>query len=126
MSENIAQKEGQALMEELLQLTTTMVQQAGDADFLIEGVEKRQAIMDAYDEWAKQSPESHAALEKEPDTLKTVEQILSMDRVIVAALSAFKLEVQKDMTASKAQKKVMGYLGNAISSSGSYMDVKLQ
>ena len=125
MSEKLTQKDGAALMEELLLLTTSMVRQSEDADFLIEGVEKRQAIMDAYDEWAKLNPEALAALEKDTDTIKTAGEILAMDKDIVKALSAFKQEIQKDVTASKAQQKVMGYLAGAISSSGSYMDVKL-
>lgn len=125
-AQSSAQSSGAAFIEELFVLTDSMVQQIHDADFLLQGVEKRQTIIDAYDEWAKQNPESHVACEKDSNIRQVVDAILSMDRVIVKALEEFKDEVQKDAMASTSQKKVMGYLGNAISSSGSYMDVKLK
>jgi len=119
-------KEGGAMIEALLRLTHQMVDQIHDADFLLKGVDERQALMDACDEWGRENPEERQALERDPDSRQMVDQILSMDQTIVKALEGFKKEVQKDVSASTAQQKVMGYLGNAISSSGSYMDVKLK
>ena len=126
MTTNSGQKDGLALMEELYLLTNQMVEQRHDADFLLEGVEKRQELMDAYDRWAQLAPTDRTAFEKDPKARQTVDKILSMDQVIVKALEQLKLDVQKDSSAAKAQQKVIGYLGNAISSSGSYMDVKLK
>ena len=126
MSKQLTGKDGPALMRELLELTAAMVERLADADFLVEGVEKRQAIMDAYDEWAALNPDTHATLEQDPCTLKTISEILAMDKAIVGALGGFKAAAQREMTSSKTQQKVMGYLGSATSSSGSYMDVKLK
>lgn len=119
-------KEGGAMIEALLQLTHQMVDQIHDADFLLKGVDQRQALMDACDAWGRENPEKRKALESDPNIRQMVEQVLSMDQTIVKALEGFKKEVQKDVSASTAQQKVMGYLGNTISASGSYMDVKLK
>jgi len=126
MTQDSAAKGGETFIQELYLLTARMLEQRHDADFLIEGIEGRQKLMDAYEKWAQQNPGLHAAIEKDANTRQTVDKILSMDQVIVKALEEFKQEVQKDASASKAQQKVMGYLSNAISSSGSYMDVKLK
>lgn len=119
-------KDGRKLIEELYLLTDSMVGQIHDADFLLAGVEDRQRLMDEYDAWAKQNQDAHAALTTDPQVRKSVDKILSLDQSIIKAMEEFKKEVQRDVSASSAQQKVMGYLSNAISSSGSYMDFKLK
>ncbi|MCL2579007.1 MAG: hypothetical protein FWE32_03135 [Oscillospiraceae bacterium] len=119
-------KDGHTIMEELYQLTTQMVEHIHDSDFLLKGVEERQTLMDACDEWGRQNPEDRQALERDPKIHQLVDQILAKDKTITQALEELKKEVKKEVSASNAQQKVMGYLGNAISSSGSYMDVKLK
>lgn len=126
MKIDLTGKDGAAIMLEIHGLTREMVDACADADFLLSGVQDRQEMMDVYDAWANENPQTHAEFVSDVKIRQMVDEVLSMDRLIVEALEGFKREIEKDSTATKAQNKVMGYLGNAISASGSYMDVKLK
>jgi len=126
MTQSDAPRDGRALIQELFLLTDSMVGQIHDADCLLKGVEDRQRVMDEYDNWVKLNPEAHTALTTDPEIRKTVDKILSHDSAIVKAMENFKQDVQKEVSSTSAQQKVMGYMSNAISSSGSYMDMKLK
>ena len=117
-------RNGSAIVAELLTLTTRMLEQRHDADFLIEGVEQRQALIDEYDAWSEANEAEKNAFERQPEAKSMVEKILGMDQVINKSLSDFKAEAQQNVRNSNAQQKVIGYLGNAVSASGSYMDFK--
>ncbi|MDR2908395.1 MAG: hypothetical protein LBU86_00730 [Oscillospiraceae bacterium] len=117
-------RDGAAIIADLHLLTIRMAEQRHDADFLTDGVEKRQALIDEYQRWAGKHPEARTAFERTAEAKQAVEKILSMDQVITRALTEFKAEAQQNVKNANAQKKVMGYLGGSISASGSYLDMK--
>lgn len=119
-----ALRDGAAIFSDFVTLTNRMVEQRHDADFLIDGVNKRQAMLEEYQAWAGANPDSKAEYEQSPDTKQMLEKLLAMDKVITKALSELKNGAQKEVAASNAQKKVIGYIAGNISSSGSYLDMK--
>jgi len=119
-----AVRDGTAIIDDMHILTTSMMEQRHDPDFLIDGVEKRQVLIDEYDEWSNKYQEQRAVYERTPEAKTIVEKILGMDKVIAKTLGEFKTVAQQNVQNSNAQQKVIGYLGGSISASGSYMDFK--
>lgn len=114
------------VLADLHLLTTRMLEQRHDADFLIRGLEQRQALMDEYDTLAKADPYRKGMAEQNPKAKETVAKIVEMDKVILAALEEHKANAQKDVANANAQQaanqRVMDYLGRP--ASGSVMDYK--
>lgn len=107
-------------------LTNQMMEQRHQPDFLIEAVEKRQAMMDQYDRLAKQDPYRRKAYEQDPKAKDTIRKIIEMDQTIARSLESHKASVHNNIanvvSQQKAQKKVLDYLGGP--RSGSRMDYR--
>jgi hypothetical protein len=117
-------RDGGAILDDLHILTTRMVEQRHDADFLIDGIERRQTLIDEYEDWAEVHPQEREGYERTDKAKKLVEKILGMDQIISKTLSEFKAAAQQSVQSANTQQKVISYLNGSISSSGSYMDVK--
>lgn len=112
------------ILADLLELTRAMLQKCQDADFLIASVNRRQELMDEYDELGSKDPESAESFSLSPQAKGIAEEIISMDKTIQAALEKHRVQAKSDVAASNNRQKVLGYVSNAISSSGSYMDYR--
>ena len=108
------------LIEELLGLTRQMALKTGDVDFLLQGVDKRQTLMDELDKTTAGNPDSR----KTPELRRMVDEIISLDKLITDAMINHREDAKKEVSASNQQKRILSYTNQAISSSGSYMDYK--
>lgn len=123
MSENTRTK--LQIITELHDLTMQMTENLDDADFLILSMEKRQDLieecnmLDVLDpELAKPSAEDMHAIRG------LVDKILSKNIDISTALENHKAQAKDELAASTQKQKIMGYMNNAMSASGSYMDYR--
>ena len=108
------------LTEELLNLTRQMALKTDDVDFLLQGVDRRQALMDEFDKTTADDAECR----KNAELRRMVDEIISLDKVIGEALIGHREHTKQDVSASNQQKRILSYTNQAISSSGSYMDYK--
>jgi len=108
------------VMAELLELTNKMVNKRKDADFLIEGVEKRQSLMDEFDTLPVDE-----LTEQDIQVIKqSAKDILQKDKIINVELEQMQKESRQDLNASHNQQRVLNYANNALANAGSYMDFK--
>ena len=110
------------LANEMLALTKRMAQNLKDAEFLVDGVEKRQALMDAFD---RITQEQESAAPPNPQMLRTIfTEIQRLDTAITASLLQHREQAKARLANSNQQNKVLAYTNNAMSASGSYMDYR--
>ena len=124
MSEAAEGRAGLEILTDLLELTRSMLLKRQDANFLLESVDQRRLFMDEYDAFALQHPQEAVRIASAPETKAVLEDIISMDVSIRKALEQHKADAKADVANSTSQQKVLGYVANAISSTGSYMDYK--
>lgn len=117
-------RDGADILADIHQLTIQMMEQRHDSQFLIKGVEDRQMLIDEYELFGKADPEAKVILEKDAGTKRTLAKILDMDKVIFKSLQGLRDQSKQDLAKSNKQQKVLGYINNAISASGTYMDYK--
>lgn len=122
MSSAVSTRGRVEVITELYELTKEMERRKDDADFLIASVEKRQGLMDEYD-LLRQNTDDPGE-EAKAEMGRMVKEVIGMDTAITAALEGHKKASKADLTASNRQQKVLGYVNQALSSSGSYMDYK--
>lgn len=112
------------IMRELLALTKEMDARAADEDFLIGGVQKRQNLIEEYDSVREDGAIPPIEPGERAEIKKIAGEIVEMDARISEALQKHKAQAKSDLTQSNNQQKVLGYVNQALSSSGSYMDYK--
>ena len=113
------ERTGRMIITDLYNLTSSMARQSSDPDFLMEGVEKRQALMDEYDAWRALHPDEDIT-----EIKQMVKEILVMDKKINAALGTLRNSAKDQLTEAQSRQKAMSYAVGNVSSSGSYMDYK--
>lgn len=107
----------------LYHLTCEMSERCNDADFLIQAVDKRQELMDCYNNITADeidAPTEQSLLEIK----RMVREIIRMDVTISATLEKHKSQAKGSLASSTNQNRMLGYVNQAVSSSGSYMDYK--
>ncbi|MGI6403296.1 MAG: hypothetical protein ACOX0K_03545 [Oscillospiraceae bacterium] len=112
------------ILDDIYHLTNQMAEQRHDPDFLIEGVEKRQALMNEYDALALVYPEERKAFEQDPISRDRVAKMIAMDRAVAKALEEHKASAHQDVAAANARQKVLDYLGKSHPSGGNLMDYR--
>lgn len=110
------ERDALAIIQELYTLTEAMVQRTDDPDFLAESVERRQALMDEYDAYAKDHPELDKSSLK-----KLVSEILAMDEKINSSLIALKGVTKRKLMETKNRQRAMEY-GSNTAAAGSFMN----
>lgn len=111
------------IINELHNITKQMVNRRNDADFLIESVDRRQALMDEYDS-TQQRKDDPTSYEEQLEIRRVVKEIIKLDNIIADALDGHTKEAKKDLADSNKQQQVLQYTNQAMSASGSYMDYR--
>lgn len=111
-------------LKQILDLTNRMTPQKDNVDFLLQTIDQRQELMDEYDRRQKQGDFPPKTPEEKAQLQAVAREILELDKALATTLNAHKEEAKEQLSASNSQKKVLGYINQAISSSGSYMDYK--
>lgn len=120
MTADLDKRTGTDIITDLYNLTNDMVRQRDDADFLIEGVDRREKLMDEYDAYAREHPD-----EDQTEIKKMIREIIVLDKKIRASVTAHKVDVESKLAEAKNKQQLMGsYLNNMQSAAGSYMDYK--
>lgn len=115
---------GLEIITELLDLTRKMAK-SDDTDFLIEAIDRRGELMAEYDALKASSPEASAAIEKNrPDISEMLNEIIELDKKINKSLFSMYHEAKSGLQSSTRNNKILNYTNQAISASGSYMDIK--
>lgn len=113
-----------AIVADLFEITRRMTEQIENADFLIFSVEKRQDYINEFDMLGNNPVEEELSPQDEVEIGKMIQEMIGMDVTLTKALEGHKTEAKAALATSNNQKKVLGYMNQAISSSGSYMDYK--
>lgn len=117
MSSAAQDRTGLLIITDLYNLTTRMSRQTNDPDFLVESVEKRQALMDEYDAYKADHPDEDIT-----EIKKLVKEIIAMDKKISSSLTYHQNDVKRKLSESQNKQRVMGYGNQGTSSSGSLMN----
>jgi len=113
------------ILDDIYHLTNQMAEQRHNPDFLIECVDKRQALMDEYDALALVYPEEKKAFEQNPAARDRVAKMLVMDRAVAKALEEHRSSAHQDVASANARQKVLDYLGKShYPSGGTRMDYR--
>lgn len=115
---------GLEIITELLDLTRKMTK-SGDADFLIEAIDRRGELMAEYDALKASDPEASAVTEaNKPEFSEMINEIIELDKKINKSLFSMYHEAKTGLQSSTKSNKILNYTNQAISASGSYMDFK--
>lgn len=115
---------GLDIITELLELTRKMAN-SGDADFLIEAIDRRGELMSEYDALKASNPKAFAVTEaSEPEISEMINEIIELDKKINKSLFSMYHEAKTGLQSSTKSNKILNYTNQAISASGSYMDFK--
>lgn len=113
------------IVTDLHAVTKQMLEQLDDPDFLIDAVDQRQDLMDEFDMLEISHPDLPALSPQETATIKQLlQEIMGFDISIATALENHKSESKNALATSNQQQKMMGYVNQSLSGSGSYMDFK--
>ena len=115
---------GAAVIDDIYLLTVEMTCQLEDAEFLLEHIESRQALMDEIDRLRAEPEPLYASQQEKELSEGFIAQIIEMDRAVLNALEKHRDEAKANLAASKSTNRVLGYTNSAIAGSGSYMDYK--
>lgn len=115
---------GLDIITELLDLTRKMAN-SGDADFLIEAIDRRGELMAEYDALkASGSGASTVTEAHKPEISEMINEIIELDKKINKSLFSMYHEAKTGLQSSTKSNKILNYTNQAISASGSYMDFK--
>lgn len=112
------------IMEELLDLTKEMLLKEEDEEFLIESVDKRQILMDEYDLVDARDDIPELSPQELQRISGIAQEIIKLDVQISNALERHKAKSKEELTASNSKQRILGYVNQALSASGSYMDFR--
>lgn len=111
-----AERDALTIIRELHDLTSDMVKRIDEPDFLVEGVEHRQALMDEYDAYSKE----HPYLDK-TSLKKLVSEVLAMDEKINSHLLAHKSGSKRKLIEIRSKQQTISY-GTGTAAAGSFMN----
>ena len=118
------ERSGLSIVEELLTLTRRMAE-SDDLDFIVEAIDRRGELMEEYDRLKTANRYFAEAAERcRPQIKNLVGEIMKLDDVINKKLVEFRETTKQELQGSVAKNRVLKYTNSAISSRGSYLDVK--
>jgi phage host-nuclease inhibitor protein Gam len=118
------ERSGLTIVEELLAVTRRMAE-SDDLDLIVASIDRRGELMDEYDKLkASNRYFAETAERSRPQIKKLVAEIMKLDETINKRLVEFRENNKQDLQGSVAKNRVLKYTNSAISSAGSYMDVK--
>ncbi|WRS26344.1 hypothetical protein U6B65_08255 [Oscillospiraceae bacterium MB08-C2-2] len=111
------------IVQNMFDLTCEMIGHLEDYEFLVDAIDRRQVLMDEFDR-VKNSPDFLSGMDgtRTAEVSNMLSNMRDMDKTVIQALSRILLEAKKELAANNNQQKVMGYMNNMVSSSGSYMN----
>ena len=112
------------IIDEMYRITVEMTCKLDDADYLTEGIDRRQELMDEYDRRRENGEVLFATRQEQEQSANAVAQITQMDKTIYSAIEKLRDEAKGNLSASQSNRKVLGYTNQAMSGTGSYMDIK--
>jgi hypothetical protein len=118
------QRTAAEIVDELYRITVEMTCKPGDADFLIESIDKRQELMDEYDRRRNSGEVMFATKQEQEQSAGTIAKIAELDKSVFGALEKLRDETKQKLKTSQANRKVLGYTDSAMSGPGSYMNIK--
>jgi esterase/lipase superfamily enzyme len=110
-------RSARAIIGDLHTLTKAMVGRLDDPDYLVESVEKREALMEEFD----------ACIMAHPDVDKSafarqISEILAMDERINASLKYLKNATKSKLNETKRRQQAAAYTATQRHSSGTFMN----
>lgn len=127
MSEQASEQKAKRMLgifAELLNLTRKMAKST-DPDFLIEAIDKRGDLMTEYDTLRASSARAAAvAGSTNPQVAEMINEIIELDKKINKTLFSLYHDAKVNLKTSNQNAKILQYTNQAISSTGSYIDLK--
>lgn len=113
-----------ALLTEFLQLTRSMVAQRDQEDMLLAGMEQRQSLMEAYQTIQAQGGFAPMSSDEKETLTQLAKEIATLDQIIAPVLEDLHRQAKAQLSSSNHQQKILGYVNQSLSPSGSYLDLK--